>query len=49
MAKIKIRYSMNGTAANPTGLTAGELAINIPQRRVFIGDTGNNTIEHSDD
>ena len=45
MAKIKIRYSMNGTAANPTGLTAGELAINIPQRRVFIGDTGNNTVE----
>jgi hypothetical protein len=45
MAKIKIRYSMAAGATAPVGLTAGELAVNITQRRMFVGDTAGNTIE----
>jgi hypothetical protein len=45
MAKIKIRYSMAAGATAPIGLTAGELAVNITQRRMFVGDTAGNTVE----
>jgi hypothetical protein len=46
MAKIKIKYSTNGAGGIPTfdgasGLTTGELAVNLVQNRMFIGSTAN--------
>jgi hypothetical protein len=36
---------MAAGATAPIGLTAGELAVNITQRRMFVGDTAGNTVE----
>lgn len=40
MAKIITRYSNVVGATLPVGLTTGELAVNIVQRRMFVGGTG---------
>ena len=39
MAKIITRYSNSAGATLPVGLTTGELAVNIVQRRMFVGGT----------
>lgn len=39
MATVKIKYSTT-PFSTPSGLTTGELAVNIHERRVFIGSTG---------
>lgn len=44
MAKIKIKYSTNPSGTTPTfggssGLTTGELAVNLAQNRMFVGST----------
>ena len=39
MARLIIRYNTSAGATLPTGLTTGELAVNIPQGRLFVGSS----------
>jgi len=39
MAKIITKYSTSASSAIPTGLTTGEMAVNIATQEVFIGGT----------